>query len=123
MDKDIPNKTITIEKIKEMFTNISLQTNWDLSQPMEWEYYFTHSSSEPLDRLKIELTSLGYNFVSIHEAEEDEADDTPLWWLIVKKEEIHTPFTLDKKNDTLYLLANKFHINTYDGMNVAPIKH
>jgi hypothetical protein len=45
-----------------------------------------------------------------------------LWWLYVEKEEVHTPQSLDKRNDEFSLLADKLGLDSYDGMDVGPIQ-
>ena len=122
MSQTIPGKTITIDQLEAMFENISEKTDWDLHEKMLWGYFFTHREPEALEPIRDELTAEGYRFVDLYQSDEKDQDGPPLWWLHVEKEEIHTPQSLDQRNDTLYLLAARHGVDSYDGMDVGPIK-
>lgn len=115
------NKVITIEQLQEMFTNMAENPGWDLKAPLLWGYFFTNDSPQSLERAKEILVNEGYRFVNIFVSDKDEPTDPDLFWLHVEKEEVHTPETLDKRNDELYRLAEKLGLKSYDGMDVGPI--
>lgn len=119
---NIPGKIITLSSLEEMFDSINKKGIWDMSKPMLWGYFFTHQEPKKLDEAKVILVKKGYRFVDIYIAEKQDKNEPELWWLHVEKEEIHSPQTLDKRNDELYLLANKLGLNSYDGMDVGPIQ-
>ena len=101
----------------EIFQAIADQTDWDMSNEMLWGYFFTDDSEEKLTVFSERLTGMGYHFVEISEG--DETDD-PLT-LHVEKIEIHSPDTLDVRNQELAALAEEMGLSSYDGMDVGPI--
>ncbi len=121
--KAIPNKNITIEQLKWMFSNISKDTKWDMKKPMLWGYSFTHREPSLLEKAKDVLVSKGYKFVSISLSEKEDKKDPDLWWLHVEMIEIHTPESLDQRNDEFYIFAHEFGLDSYDGMDFGPVKH
>jgi hypothetical protein len=121
MSQSIPGKSITIEQLETMFGNISETTDWDLGGEMLWGYFFTHREPEALVPVREKLIAEGYRFVDLYQSDNDDQDGPPLWWLHVEREEIHTPQSLDQRNDALYLLASRYGVNSYDGMDVGPL--
>jgi Regulator of ribonuclease activity B len=122
MTQAIPGKIITIDKLEDMFAAISEQSGWDMKKPMLWGYFFTHHEPKLLESAKGRLVENGYRFVDIHLSDKENPTDPDKWWLHVEKEEIHTPQSLDKRNDELYLLAHELGLDSYDGMDVGPIE-
>ena len=120
--KDILKKIITLESLEEMFENIKKQTKWDTTKPLLWGYFFTNSNPKLLEMARDVLVKKGYRYVDIYLSDKDNPDDNDMWWLHIEKEEIHTPQSLDKRNDDLYNFANDFGLDSYDGMDVGPIK-
>lgn len=118
MENPIPDKTISRESLDAMFKNMSENTSWDINGVMLWGYFFTHDEPETLERLRDHLVSECYRFVDIHLSEEK--GTPPIWWLHVEKEEVHSPATLDDRNDQFYLLASRLGVS-YDGMDVGPV--
>ncbi len=118
---NIPNKVITIESLQSMFSNIENKNKWNTKKPLLWGYFFTHHEPKLLEKAKIELANKGYNFVDIFLSDKESSNDPDLWWLHVEKEEIHTPESLDKLNDEFYIFADKFGLDSYDGMDAGPI--
>lgn len=121
MSDEIPNKNITLEQLEDMFFNMENDAKWNTKIPMLWGYYFTHSEAGLLEKARDMLLEKDYRFVDIYQTEPDEDNPADLWWLHVEKEELHTPQTLDKKNDEFYLLAHELGIDAYDGMDVSPV--
>ena len=122
MNEAIPGKTITMDQLEAMFGNIAEKSDWDLSGKMLWGYFFTHHEPKALEPLRNELVANGYRFVELYQSRKNDQDGPPLWWLHVEREEIHTPQSLDQRNDTLYLLAARLGVDSYDGMDMEPIK-
>ncbi|MBV6498530.1 MAG: hypothetical protein CJBNEKGG_00753 [Prosthecobacter sp.] len=123
MSQTIPGKAITIDKLEAMFENISETTDWNLNEKMLWGYFFTHREPKALEPIRDELTAEGYRFVDLYQSDDEDQDGPPLWWLHVEREEIHTPQSLDQRNDTLYLLAARHGVDSYDGMDIGPIQN
>lgn len=122
MVKQIPNKSITIAQLEDMFNNISAKTDLDMNGPMLWGYFFTHHEKNKLEQAKIQLEDQGYRYVDIFLADKDETTEPDLWFLHVEKIETHSPESLDKRNDEFYIFAEKFGLDSYDGMDVGPVK-
>ena len=123
MSRVIPGKTITIDQLETMFSNISEQTDWNLEEKMLWGYHFSHREPKALESIRDHLTASGYRFIDLYQPQADPGDtEPPIWLLHVEKEEIHTPQSLDQRNDNLYLLTAEYGIDLYRGMGVVPIK-
>jgi hypothetical protein len=111
---------ITKDSLVEMFENIAETTDWDMSGPMLWGYFFTHGSKGTLERVAPILESQGYRLVDIHVGDKDSPEDPDLWWLHVERVETHTPDSLNDRNRLLYQFADEHGVDTYDGMDVGP---
>lgn len=114
-------KVITKDELIQMFDGMAKKTNWDLSQPMLWGYFFTDVSRTKLERAAPLLDKQGYRVVNIYLADKQHPQDPDLWWLHVEKIEPHTPDSLDQRNKTLYRFAEEQGLASYDGMDVGPV--
>ncbi|WP_228256122.1 ribonuclease E inhibitor RraB [Acinetobacter halotolerans] len=117
------NNMITKDSLIEMFNNISINTDWDMSKPMLWGYFFTDSNKEKLEKIAPLLEAEGYRVIDIYLSDKDTPNDIDLWWLHIEKIEIHTPDTLLKSNAFFYKFAENNNIDSYDGMDVGPISN
>ncbi len=115
------NRSISFEMVLDMFLRMETRQGWDFSKPMLWGYYFTNAEAKPLERARDRLVRGGYRFVDLHQSEKEAAGDPNEWWLHVEKEEVHSPMSLDNRNDDLYRIALEFGLASYDGMDVGPI--
>ncbi|WP_439887819.1 ribonuclease E inhibitor RraB [Pseudomonas sp. MBLB4123] len=115
------SEMITKDSLVEMFENISNNTEWDLSSPLLWGYFFTSSKIENLHKSASDLEADGYRFVKIFLSGKDNPDEPDLWWLHVEKIETHTPDSLFDRNKELYQFASEHHLDSYDGMDVGPV--
>lgn len=115
------SEMITKDSLVEMFENISNNTEWDLSSPLLWGYFFTDSKIENLQQSVPDLEADGYRFVKIFLSDKENPDEPDLWWLHVEKIETHTPDSLFDRNKELYQFATEHHLGSYDGMDVGPI--
>ncbi|WP_321495051.1 ribonuclease E inhibitor RraB [uncultured Desulfobacter sp.] len=119
---NIPNKSISLDQLNDMFEKISENTDWNMKEPKLWGYFFTNDDPSLLAKAKEILVSKGYRFVDLYMSEKQNEKDPDLWWLHVEKEEIHTPKSLDKRNDEFYIFAHQMKLKSYDGYDVGPIK-
>jgi hypothetical protein len=101
----------------EMFESIAQQTDWDMNEEMLWCYFFSDDDPEKLEACSDRLIEDGYHFVDLSEG--DESDDP--WTLQVAKIEVHTPDTLDLRNQQLEAIAKEMGLSAYEGMDVGPI--
>jgi hypothetical protein len=113
---------ITHESLVEMFENIEADTEWDMSKPMLWGYFFTDADRAKLEKVAPLLEKEGYRFVDIFLSDKEEPNESDLWWLHVEKEEVHTPDTLHERNRILYEFAADHQLDSYDGMDVGPVE-
>jgi len=103
--------------IEDMFANMRSTSKWDVEGEMLWGYFFTDTDPKKLEHVVEPLTNGGYRFVSIFETE-----DKRTHFLHVERVEKHTPQTLHARNAELYKLAEKFGLESYDGMDVGPVE-
>jgi Regulator of ribonuclease activity B len=82
---------------------------------MLWGYFFLDGSRVKLELAASELTSKGYRVVGIEPA------DVGRYRLHVERIEVHSPASLDSRNQELYALAERLEIASYDGMDVGPV--
>lgn len=117
----IPGKSIYLDQLEEMFSSVESNTDWDTSGNMLWGYFFTHNEPTKLEKAKDVLASKGYSFVDIHLSDKDGSNESDIFWLHVEKIETHSPTSLDKINNELYIFANEFGLDSYDGMDIGPV--
>jgi hypothetical protein len=113
---------ISREQLQEMFDSMSRTPGWDPSKEMVWGYFFTHSSRPPLERAAQLLAAQGYTVVDIYLADKESDNEPDLWWLHAEKIETHTVASLDARNHLLYRFADEQALDSYDGMDVGPVK-
>ena len=111
---------IDLDQIKAMFANVTENAGWDLSQPMEWGYFFTDRKRARLEAALRELQQQGFTFVDIF-MPKIEKDQEDYFFLHVVKVGVHTPDTLFAQNAELYALAARHALDSYDGMDVGPV--
>jgi hypothetical protein len=116
---------ITRAEIDRMFEGMAEDTDWDLSGPLLWGYFFTDADEGRLRDVAPLLEAQGYRVVEIFLAEkdEDEEDEPDEWWLHVERLEHHTPASLDMRNQLLYAFASTHGLASYDGMDVGAAPH
>ena len=119
---EVPGKTITPESLVEMFQNIEKNTEWNISGDLLWGYFFTHSEPKKLEEAASVLAKQGYTLVNVYLSDKEDPKEPDMYWLHVEKPETHTAKSLDERNDTFYIFANEFGLDSYDGMDVGPIK-
>lgn len=107
---------ITLESLEEMFANIRAKTKWNIDGDLLWGYFFDDPNPEKLRPVAEELKKVGYRFVDLYPS-----DDKTTYILHVEKVEQHTPRSLYARNREFYSLAEKYGIESYDGMDVGPV--
>lgn len=110
---------ITLESLEEMFTNIKAKTKWNVDGELLWGYFFTDHNPEKFGPLRMHLEGHGYRYVTILQPEG--AEDKGIYFLHVERIEHHTPQSLHQRNQEFYHLAEKFGVETYDGMDVGEV--
>lgn len=111
---------ITLEQLNQMFADMRANPGykkWDVDGNLLWGYFFTDPNPQKLQPVADYLTGNGYHFVNIYQT-----DDKKTFFLHVEKIEHHTPESLNERNLEFYKLVAKYHIESYDGMDVGPAK-
>jgi hypothetical protein len=109
------------QMLQQMFSNISKDTNWDMSRDMLWGYFFTNPSRQPLEAASKDLARSGYRVVDIYLGDKDSPTAPDQWWLHVERVETHSVASLFQRNAELATFAKEHALATYDGMDVGPI--
>jgi regulator of ribonuclease activity B len=109
---------ITLEQVHRMFEGMKANTKWNLDGPLLWGYFFLDPDTKKLQAAAGELTRRGYRLVDVRPTKDRRAN--MLQMLHVEKVEHHTPESLDRRNQELYRLAEKYQLASYDGMDVGP---
>ncbi|HVY07703.1 MAG TPA: ribonuclease E inhibitor RraB [Burkholderiales bacterium] len=100
-----------------MFANMRAKAPWNIDGPLLWGYFFLDPSREKLEQAAGELQSAGYRVVGIAKVQGQQR-----FRLHVERVEIHTPATLDARNQELYAFADRLGLASYDGMDVGPVQ-
>jgi len=104
---------IAKEQIEDMFSNIAVNTDWNMSNDMLWGYFFTDRNKSDLANAADMLERVGYELVSIRRVND--------WQLHMERKETHTAESLFRRNKELYEFAAANNLDCYDGMDVGPI--
>ncbi|WP_410498828.1 ribonuclease E inhibitor RraB [Chitinibacter sp. S2-10] len=111
---------ITLAQLEEMFASIRDNTDWNLSAPLLWGYFFTADQDEQLTDVIPLLEAQGYTFVDLFIPQLDDGQDE-YFMLHVEKAEVHTTATLFARNAELEAFAAQHGLRSYDGMDVGPL--
>ncbi|MBU3026052.1 DUF695 domain-containing protein [Zobellia galactanivorans] len=103
---------IALEKIQEIYDHMhSNGVNTDAD--MLYGYFFTNSEPQTLEKVSELLKSEGFEHVDIY------PDDTGEYWLHLERIESHNASSLFELNKTLYAVADKFNLSSYDGFDIG----
>jgi hypothetical protein len=108
---------ITLEALEEMFQSIQRKGDWNTDAALLWGYFFTDPDPAKLRPVADDLALRGYRVVDIYPTANGSTT-----FLHVERIERHTPTSLHERNAEFYALAERFGIESYDGMDVGPIK-
>jgi hypothetical protein len=106
---------ITLETIHSMFHEMRKNAPWDVDGPLLWGYFFTDPDQRKLEQARDYLVAQGYRFVAMFENGEGGTNV-----LHVERIERHSPDSLHDRNHDFYALADRFGLDSYDGMDVGP---
>ena len=106
---------ITLGQLEELFENMAGEL--DVSDDLLWGYFFTDRDKKKLAPVRDELVRTGYREVALYQT-----DDEKTYFLHVEKVEKHTPASLHERNQHFYALADRFGIESYDGMDVGAVE-
>jgi hypothetical protein len=105
------------QQLRDMFSQIRIQTKWNIDGDMRWGYFFAAPDAKSLQAPGEELKKMGYQVMSINPTDEKNA-----YWLHVEKVEKHSPDSLSKRANELRILASKYKSVEYDGVDVTPVE-
>lgn len=121
MSLEIPGKRIFLHHLEKMFENIASGPKWDMTGPMLWGYFFTHSEPSRLEAAAAKLKDLGLQYGGVQLADKKTDDAPDVYRLHVAEVRAHSPQSLDERNNELYLFAHAEGIDAYAGMDVKPV--
>lgn len=107
--------SITRAEVDELFERMGEEL--DVDRELLWGYFFTDGDKKKLKPLADELAAMGYREVALYRT-----DDRRTYFLHVERVERHTPETLHARNGELAALAERFGVESYDGMDVGPVE-
>ena len=102
-----------LDKVVGAFEQMRSTPGFDVSRPLQWGYFFVAPTQEPLAAIRSALEPNGYVYVESH------VDPKGKHWLQLARVEVHTPESLHKRNQELFLFAPNFGGATYDGWDVT----
>ena len=109
-------------QLDEMFAGMAAQTNWDLSKPLLWGYFFRDGSKSSLESASELLVDQGYSIVEISFEDKEDPSEPDVWVMHAEKVEVHTSDSLFQRNSELEAFAEANDIASYDGMDVGPLE-
>lgn len=115
---------ITLPQLEEFFeatrqTYESGSSTWRVDDECRWSYFFVDTDREKLMPVATPLASQGYEFIGTLEPEPD--DVNPVFYLRMDRIQRHSPVSLNKLNRELYVIAEQFGVESYDGMDVGAV--
>jgi hypothetical protein len=106
---------IPLAKLQAMFATMRAQGRVNVDGPLRWGYYFLDPDRAKLDALAAELHAKGYRLVGLAKD-----DRRALFRLHVERIELMTAESLYARDIELETLVRRFHVLSYDGMDVGP---
>ena len=106
---------ITLSQVEDLFARMGEEL--DVEEELLWGYFFTDADKKKLAPLRDELVRSGYREVGLYQT-----DDEKTYFLHVEKVERHTPASLDERNRHFYAFADRFGVESYDGMDVGAVE-
>ena len=107
---------ISLEALEEMFANMRTTPSTNPAGNLLWGFFFFDSTQAPLLAASEELTRKGYTIVR-----NELSDDGSCYVLHVERVETLTPKLLYQRNAELEAFAERYGIDSYDGMDVGPV--
>lgn len=101
-----------LENVKVIFEKMMCE-GWNTSSPLKWGYFFFDKRKKKLKSAYDEIKNSGYTLESIFKS------DDGYWIMQITKTEIHSPESLNARNEAMNRLADYFEIKLYDGWDVG----
>lgn len=106
------------EMVEQMFEEMKGE-GVETDTEMNWGYYFTDPDMQKLEGVIPALEAQGFEFVEILEAETEDGTEN-FFVLHIERTESHSVESLHSLNQELDAFANKYSLESYDGMDVSP---
>ncbi len=113
---------LTLDAMQAMFANIDSGSDWDMTLPKLWGYFFYDPSAEKLGDASYGLEEMGFSTVKVF-VPELEPGEAPFYVLHMERAEVHTPDSLHSLNLELEAYAARHGLAGYDGVDVGPVPH
>ncbi len=115
---------ITKETLIEFFDETrKLKTTgrarFDIDKECRWSYFFTDLDRDKLAEAGRHLEEIGYEVRGFLDPSPE--DESQTIFLRFDRVETHTPESLFERNASLYALADRFGLESYDGMDVGAV--
>jgi len=94
-----------------------INSKWIVDDKLLWGYFFIDKSKNKLEKLAEGLAHEGYIIVRVALT-----NDKRTYLSLGEKMEHHNPQTMNDRNSKFNKLAEKYEIESYDGMDVGPLK-
>ncbi|MCA9519752.1 MAG: ribonuclease E inhibitor RraB [Myxococcales bacterium] len=108
-------KEILKFSISDLFKSLR-EHGLDPDHTLLWGYYFVDRDPDKLMELARKLSRDGYHLSSL--AREPDGEHYRLY---LEKIEIHSPRSLDERNQELQRIADDLRVMSYDGSDVGPL--
>jgi hypothetical protein len=95
------------------------KARFDIDDECRWSYFFTDTDRGKLIEAGRHLETIGYEVRGFLDPSPD--DEKQTIFLRFDKVETHTPESLFERNTSLYALADRFGLDSYDGMDVGAV--
>ena len=110
-------RPIKRDQLVQMFDSMRAEAPWNVDGPLLWGYFFYSRDRAKLRSAADDLAREGYRIVSL---EPVESGSSRPWRLHVERIETHTVDSLLARNEQFYRLAERYRLDSYDGMDVGP---
>jgi hypothetical protein len=105
---------IPLAKLQAMFATMRAQGRLNVDGPLRWGYFFLDPDRAKLDAMARDLQAKGYRVVGI-----PKDNRRALFRLHVDRVELMTADSLYARDIELETLVRKYHVLSYDGMDVG----
>jgi hypothetical protein len=99
--------------------NATGKARFDIDHECRWSFFFTDPDRDKLTVAGRYLETIGYDVRGFLDPSPD--DHKKLIFLRFDMIETHTPESLFERNTFLYALAERFELDSYDGMDVGAV--
>lgn len=111
-NSDSQMNMIPVEEIEEIYDKMKTDgVNTDTI--MLYGYFFTNNEPKGLENVATELKEMNFDYVDIYQ------DEDSTYWLHMERIEKHNAKSLFELNKSLYKIAEKHKIDSYDGFDIG----